>query len=428
MKKLIFLVIFLSINSFAFSNDSMIVIGKTVEIVDNEETNIAMLDEVINISLYRGYYEVDVVFDFYNDGPEETILLGFPVQASIFDNPEDREWAKADDFKSYINGELITEYIIRVEETKDYYLSITTWFIREVTFPENSHTYSRVTYKMPYSMSGFYSEAGYIYGTGRCWKGSIGKMTFIVNHGDNNIIHGIHIYDNQLVLFDYICEANGSHKYTRENVNPEGNERITIRRKYYDLYGEYKGQFGESWDGIWLWDKILITDNKNDNRHFTKNQLRLFINFFYALHGYEFKNSFYQNYFNNLQSSGYLRDMGYKINPNFSESDFNEFERENIAYLLSLERLIPYDERMQTEALYLLPGETVSNQQPVKDASNEQYNDVYEDDVFKEETFDKDLSVSDKENKMKSQFILIYAVIAVLILTAGMIVLLKRKK
>jgi hypothetical protein len=74
MKKIICFGMFLLINTSLFSNDSSIVLGSTVEILDSKDTNISMLDEVINISLYTSYYEVDVTFDFYNAGSEETIL------------------------------------------------------------------------------------------------------------------------------------------------------------------------------------------------------------------------------------------------------------------------------------------------------------------------------------------------------------------
>jgi hypothetical protein len=41
------------------------------------------------------------------------------------------------------------------------------------------------------SYAGYFAFAGYIYGTGRNWKGPIGKMTINVNHGDDVRILGI---------------------------------------------------------------------------------------------------------------------------------------------------------------------------------------------------------------------------------------------
>ena len=56
-----------------------------------------------------------------------------------------------------------------------------------------------------------------------------------------------------------------------------------------------------------------------------KNQLRYLRNAFYLLHGYDFKSQDLKDFFSEFIN---LRD--YKVNLNFSEADFNEFERENI--------------------------------------------------------------------------------------------------
>jgi len=40
-----------------------------------------MQSEVINITINEEYYEVTVDFDFYNEGPDETVLIGFPVES-----------------------------------------------------------------------------------------------------------------------------------------------------------------------------------------------------------------------------------------------------------------------------------------------------------------------------------------------------------
>jgi hypothetical protein len=96
-----FVVLFLAINTVIFSNESRAILGSSVEIIDNENTNVIMQNEEINIALYKNHYEVTATFDFYNNGPDETILLGFPVKTSFQDFPGEREWAVIDDFKTY---------------------------------------------------------------------------------------------------------------------------------------------------------------------------------------------------------------------------------------------------------------------------------------------------------------------------------------
>ena len=342
MKRHLFLGIFLLLSASAFSNDSRIVLGSSVEIINNENTNIIMLEEEIKITLYGRYYEVDVSFDFFNDGDEENVLLGFPVWTVTYDNPEEREWAKIRDFQSYINGELVTEYTTIEESEKNFQLTTTTWFVREVTFPKNSHTYSRVTYKAPYNMLGFKKGAGYIYGTGRNWKDSIGKMTVIINHGDDTLIEDVNFGRNRSYN-ELIWGESGTYKYVLENIEPDEKEGITIYVRRLSIFDEYKGQFGESWDGEWIWNKNLLEEHSDTNLY-TRNQLKLFRSFFYAMHGYNFENPLLKHYFQIMTPSWHNEYMNYKVDPKFSEKKFNRFERKNIDYLSSLESSITSDD------------------------------------------------------------------------------------
>lgn len=77
--------------------------------------------------------------------------------------------------------------------------------------------------------------------------------------------------------------------------------------------------------------KYLI--NKKNLFFMLPSQLRLLRNTFYACHGYNFKSDDLSHIFNEVYY-GY-----YKINPNFSESDFNEIERKNIELIKEMEKL-----------------------------------------------------------------------------------------
>jgi hypothetical protein len=422
MKSRLFLGIFLLISASAFSNDSRIVLGSSVEIINNENTNIIMLEEEIKITLHWLYYEVDVSFDFFNDGDEENVLLGFPVWTSTYDNPEEREWAKIKDFQSYINGELVTEYTTIEESEKDHYLRTTTWFVREVTFPENSHTYSRVTYKAPYNMLGFQTGAGYIYGTGRNWKDSIGKMTVIINHGDDTLIDEVNFGRNRSYN-ELIWGESGTYKYVLENIEPDEKERIEILVRYYSMFHEYKGQFGLAWDGEWLWNKKLL-EVYSDTNLYTRNQLKLFRSFFYAMHGYDFENPLLKHYFQIMTPSWHNVYMKYEVNPDFSEYNFNGFERKNVDYLSSLERLITSDDDPSAFDNFM---ELLIASVELEKASNppEEGNDINEE----KEQAEKSHSIKGK-TKISKQFIfrIVKYYLLISIITVICIFILKRKK
>ena len=61
----------------------------------------------------------------------------------------------------------------------------------------------------------------------------------------------------------------------------------------------------------------------------SKAQLAYLRNAIYAFHGYKFKNKNYADLF--------AKEVWYKINPNFSENDFNEIERANITLIKKYE-------------------------------------------------------------------------------------------
>jgi len=254
-----------------------------------------MQSEVINIVIYDEYYEVTVNFDFYNEGPDENVLIGFPVESwgyidneYVFDNIYD--------FKTYINGDLISEYIIRDEEYIDmYFLLKKKWYLREILFSGNKHTYSIVTYRVrnQYNFGG--SSVGYIFGTGRNWKDKIGKMTVYITHDDNIIISRISNIDK----FDFLWEENRKYKFEIENIEPEIGDKIYISIQQFDWF------FDD--DELNYTKKRLIYKDENDIQYFSINQIRLLIN------------SYYLN----------------------KEHELNEVDIKNIHYLLKLENKIP---------------------------------------------------------------------------------------
>jgi hypothetical protein len=223
---------------------------------------------------------------------------------------------------------------------------------------------------MPYSTNYGPTYAGYRYGTGRSWKGPIGKMAVVVNHSDDLIAGMVEDAwardEEKLKYTQFIWEANGRYRYIFKNVSPRTKSdyiRISIdandmQGKYYnqfeckehglfscrfDCWYECEGEEGRDWlPGSWHWHRALIYKDLSEIRLFTRNQIRLFINFFFAAHGYDYKNQQYKNYFQKLKYVGH-NIAPYKVNPNFSEKDFNDIERKNIDYLLKMEKMIPED-------------------------------------------------------------------------------------
>jgi hypothetical protein len=349
MNNYVLILLILVSNGIAFPNDSRTILGGSVEIIDNESTNIIMQEETINITLFRNYYEVDVTFNFFNTGEDEEVLLGFPVKSIYQPISNNAEWAVLDDFRSYINGNLITEYIMKeetnftFEDRQDKYDYVTNikWYLRKILFPGHTNTISRVTYNAPYGHGGFIQNAGYIFGTGYNWKGPIGKMILNIIHGDDMILDHFSIgsIKKDEIINYFTWEGDGRFKFELNNIEPIITDDINLYVRKCEMLDATVNEFGHYWES-WIWDEYLLYNNISELMLYTRNQLRLFINFFYAIHGYNFKNISYKNFFQNLRWLKNGNDK-YIINDNFSENDFNEIERKNIDYLLKLERMIP---------------------------------------------------------------------------------------
>lgn len=293
MRKTISIILFFLMNISISANDGRVVIGPSIEIIDNEDTNVIMKSEVINIVIKDEYYEVTVDFEFYNEGDDETILIGFPVESWGFVNYENI-FDNIYDFKTFINGELISEYNINEEEYIDKYFIIKKkWYLREILFPGNSYTYSTVTYRV---RNQYHVEEtaliGYIFGTGRSWKDKIGKMTVYITHDDNIIINNI----NNIDTFEFSWVTNGKYKFENENIEPEIDDRIYINIQRFNNFLEY-----------FPYIKNLLYKNENDIQYYTINQIKLFVNSFFINQEYE----------------------------------LDEIDKKNIEYLFKLEKKIP---------------------------------------------------------------------------------------
>ena len=73
--------------------------------------------------------------------------------------------------------------------------------------------------------------------------------------------------------------------------------KLLIREdKMFNATGNNFGEGGLGGRG-WIWDEALLYDDISELRLYTRNQLRLFINFFYAIHGYNFDDKLYKAFF-----------------------------------------------------------------------------------------------------------------------------------
>jgi len=151
--------------------------------------------EVI-IRLKSESYVVAIVFNLFNDGPAATEWTGFPkwVEASSnvfpifkrFEGSVNGTKLKFSDASDRSWGGRLTQAIPPQEKMPNFEKASVPkcqWLVTPVVFPGHAMTTIRVTYEALYYGSGI-SIASYLFGTGRFWKGNIGKAVFIVDATD----------------------------------------------------------------------------------------------------------------------------------------------------------------------------------------------------------------------------------------------------
>ncbi|MBD5434119.1 MAG: YARHG domain-containing protein [Treponema sp.] len=152
--------------------------------------------------------------------------------------------------------------------------------------------------------------------------------------------------DEYFIVDDFVRIYMNENYQWRLAVPSDVNE-VVCRQEYFYPLGDfspyalwYKHSYPETKGDVYLGfrEKDLSKEllSKADLFTLSRRQLSILRNSFYAKYGYGFKNKEIKAYFEaNCKDQG----VEYKVNPNFSESDFNEIERKNIALIREMENI-----------------------------------------------------------------------------------------
>ena len=334
MKKRIFIACFINAALLVFSNDAFYYLaGGNIIPAEIDQTNVEMVEEIIDIVLFDKYYMVTVNFIFYNNGENETLIVGFPY---LLQKQGGSYSTKIFDFKTWVNDILIDHSDDKIEFNEKGLgeLIVDHAFTKEVYFPSKSITRTKVEYKSEYGIA-MYQMATYYYGSGRAWYNAIGKMTININ---NNLSKNNWIYDIQMPSVDYgqkplnisienyVNWINGNIQIVFYNIEP--NERDTIAI----CFGNPLWDLGPR---VFRPERFYYRTHLLENKSLkllSINQLRLLRNVFYAFYGYNFKDDNLKSFYRNFDPEWYF------INSEFNENMFTEMERNNINKIIEEER------------------------------------------------------------------------------------------
>lgn len=289
MKKI--LCILLMVNEFfLFANDCFFNIGTYGIIpVDKNKSSIRLVDEKIYFYFYENTYSVYVYYEFYNPGPDLTSDVGFPIK--IYTNEieyyQKNKNAFITDFKTTVNNKVVTfdtKYSNEINNSKNKIetqrdMKLEKWYIKTVTFASEAITKVTISYNSRYSQAGIGScQAYYYYGSGNTWKNGIEKLTVFIMPYEKFVLDlAANCYNKNL---DHEWINDDSLKIIIGAVNANVNESFVFSLSDLSTL-EYSGYFDN--------DKALF-DSLN-LQLFSKKQLKIYRNAFYAKHNYKFKNS-----------------------------------------------------------------------------------------------------------------------------------------
>ena len=227
------------------------------------------------------------------------------------------------------------------------------WYVKQVHFLENQTTTTRVTYTCKYGVTstglyfGIDGSLDYIYGTGRTWKSSIGKITFDVRNLSGIVyVMGYRFlnkkygsYSIDASGFNQVADNKVSFKWISpdtfrieaENVEPESAAElleIYLHRFSYQNVEDFMKRYPEK-NPINARCDFTRAFLKYDLRFMTENQLRLARNDFYALYGRGFQSKEIRDFYESIS--------GYKVSKDYSDDLLSEEEKQIINRIIEIE-------------------------------------------------------------------------------------------
>ena len=156
--------------SLAHADDgSMATVGGSVRLM-RENVNIRMVAETIRARITQDLITVQCAFTMKNEGPADTVLVGFPDGDSIGHGQ-----AQLESFRSWVDG--VEVACTRIQDAPNEM----SWWTKRIAFPASAVVVMRNRYTVaPGTSWSTGSQAfTYILWTGASWKGTIGSAEIV---------------------------------------------------------------------------------------------------------------------------------------------------------------------------------------------------------------------------------------------------------
>ncbi len=175
----------------ALANDAPVSgVGGGVIRLTGKHPSVRMVRETIRMDVYPAYYDVDVTFDFLNDGPACAVKMGFPERGyGGIDGDAYRREPSFLRFNTWVDGRAVTAR--RQQADVDQGGAFLAYWVKDVTFTAGQRRAVRVAYRSNNGDLYFGEDGGYgadVFGhyapyhfTGGNWKGLVEQSTLRIN-------------------------------------------------------------------------------------------------------------------------------------------------------------------------------------------------------------------------------------------------------
>ena len=281
--------------------------GGTAALRRAADTTVRMRAEYIDITLHDETYEVDALFVFDNPGPTATHEVGFPRFSAGIEHPESFR-----DFRSWVNDEPVEALEVpaaggaadarssnrdsRGERPSVSHSGarlsgenpaprIESYYVRDVEFPRDELTTTRVRYTADYGRDRLFRTVRYLYGTGTTWAGTIDTMTIRIDNTRERWIDSFRFAADRPVAFS--TRGATDFDLVKTDVDPPSDATFDLFLDRYAWWLQDPRSSDVSDD--WIYDRVHV--KQEYLRLLTLNQLRIFRNTFFARNGYDFGDS-----------------------------------------------------------------------------------------------------------------------------------------
>lgn len=306
------------------ANDTLIQkkIGGDEYLLQNS-TNVVIRSEVLEFDLFDDHYDVRVDYQFFNNGPQATLEVGFPYFQ--YSNPTQpiSLGAELNNFRSTVNGIAVPTVDVPAKIKVSDEEEITIFKKKTVTFDGLRVTKIVNTYSSSYGDNYGNATVDYLLGSALTWK-EIGLLMVVVR------IHSQDLFLDRGISFPleyFFAGKNDPRMYigviTKRQLSISDQVSFNLGRKSQFWV------YGLPWD----YEFETTVYPLNGFRLLTNEQLRFSKALVYAWHGFTFQDPDLLRFFN---GTAWYNDRLNKAV--FANEKFNETELKNLTLIQAVER------------------------------------------------------------------------------------------